>query len=287
MDGEGGIDNSIGHNVLPVAVAVRDDFLARATSGQTQGLGAIMIRIRGWNGAANDPTVEAVFMQTVFGSAEELTGPIGEVDVSDGFLRIDGVPHPIPEWDGGDWFYVQEAAFLDGSLSRPRLVDDQAFVADDVLVMRLPDRFPFYLGGDESGVNFALTDVEFTVRFSADHERVEEAVLAGRWGILDLLAGLAPTGICPDSPDYDAFTRLLTLSADVRSIPNSGGPGALCDAVSLGLAFDDGARVNMGGLHPSLPLPDPCSATMDAGIDASPLDAGADTKAPMDGGSTG
>jgi len=275
LDGEGGTDNSLGGNLLPVILAVRDDFYDRAESGQSQGLGAIMIQIEGWNGEANDDRVEATFMQTVFGSGVRLMEPLGELDVSEMMLRIDGEAQVLPAWEGDDWFYARNDGFLEGDINRPRSVDDNAYVTDDTLVMRLPDRFPFYLGGDETGVNVALTDVVFTVRLTADHVRVEEAILAGRWSSLDILSGVESTGICPGSEDYDALSRLLDVAVDIRSVPESGGPGVACDAISVGLAFDDGVLANLAGVHPGFPLPDPCAVVvMDGGVDAG--DAGID-----------
>jgi hypothetical protein len=285
QDGAGGVDNAIGHNVLPIILTVRDDFRDRASGGQTQGLGAILLRVEQWNGRANDPRVHAVFMQSVFGSHERLMEPLGEIDVSDGMLRIDGVAYQIPQWEGDDWFYANSAGFLEGDIDRPRLIDDNAYIRDDTLVMRLPDRFPFYLGGDETGINVALTDVEFTVRFTEDHTRIAEAILAGRWSLLDILDGVEVTGICPDSDDYETFNRLLDLTADIRSTPGTGGAGVTCDAISVGLAFDDGALANLAGIRPGFTLPDPCNAAMmdggmgdggspDGGVDSSTSDGG-------------
>ena len=282
IDGERGIDNTFGHNLVPILLAARSDFQTRATSGQNQGLGALLLIVRGWNGERDDPRVEGILSQTVFGSAEAVAEPIDEIDVSDGMLRINGELRPIPRWDGDDHFWVRSDGFLEGDISQPRLRDDNAYVADGTIVLRLPDRFPLVLGGDQTGVEFVLSDVVFTAELSADGRRIESAVLAGRWAIFDILAAIELAAICPGSSDYFTLMRLLDLAADIRGVPGTGGPRATCNAISLGLLFEVGAVATIDGLRDGFELPSPC---LDGGVgDAGPVDAGMPDAGVPDGG---
>lgn len=63
------------------------------------------------------------------------------------------------------------------------------------------------------------------------------ATLAGRWSVPDLLSVAPELGVCRDSDNYRVLSRVLDLTSDVRAVPGSGGPGVVCDAASLGLAF--------------------------------------------------
>jgi hypothetical protein len=259
VDGFGGTDNALGHNVLPLVLSVMPTLQAHARQGLSQGLGTILLRVEEWNGTSNDPRVVATFMQAKFGAAEPFPDPIETVSVQDFGLVINGMTWPVPDWDGGDVFWARPDNFLGGDLSRPLIMDDNAYVANDTLVMRLPDRFPFALSGDETGVEFALTDVTFTVELDGDHRRVRDAVIAGRYPVTDILLNADIMGICPGTSDYMTFERLLDLAADIRTVPGSGGPSATCDAVSMGLTFETGIVATLAGALEPFPTPDPCA----------------------------
>jgi len=260
IDGEGGIDNTFGHNVVPLLLAAREDLQSHAAGGQGQGLGAVFLILRNWNGEQNDPQVEGIVSQTVFGSAAPVPGPFDTIDVSDGGLWVNGEPRPVPAWEGQDHFWLLEDGFLEGDLARPRVRDDNGYVRDGLVVLRLPDRFPLILGGDRTGVQFVLSDVVLTAQLSADGSAIEQATLAGRWAIRDILSSIELAAICPGTPDYFTISRLFDLAADVRALPGSGGGlGSTCDAISIGLRFETGVQAQVDGVMPGFPLGSGCT----------------------------
>jgi hypothetical protein len=174
-------------------------------------------------------------------------------------LRINGMEWPAPEWDGGDWFWARPDSFLGGDPSRPRVVDDNAYVANGTLVMRLPDRFPLVLAGQLTAFTLTPSDVVFTVELDGDHRTARDAILAGRYPIADILTHIEDVGICSGSMDYQTLERLLSLAADIRQVPGSGGPGASCEAVSMALPFQTGIVANLAGVLEAYSDPKPCA----------------------------
>lgn len=260
LDGVGGIDNSFGHNISEIILIDQPDFEESAREGVARGLGAILLRVSGWNGEPDDPRVSTALIQSVFGSGEALSG-FTDVDVSKRLLRVDGVLREIPAWDGEDYFWARPDSFLEGDPSRPLITDDNAYVSDGVLVVLLPSRFPFVLTGNNEGARFTLSDAVFTVELDADQVTARHAVLAGRWDTDDLLEVIAAAGYCPGTPDYNGLSLLLRLTADIRTTPGTGGMGVECDALSFALVFDEGIVATIAGTFEPFPLTDPCAMT--------------------------
>ncbi len=268
IDGEGGIDNVLGHEILPLTLVAVPDLATAAVRDQDLGIGALILVVHEWSGEEDDPDVRAVLTQSVYGTPGLPDGGPPVVEIPDGGLSYDdgGVP-PLPEWEGNDWWWVRTETFLGGDLERPMLEDDAAYVAGGTLVMRLPDRVPIILSGTERAAIFKLTGAVLTVHFAEDR-RHADAVLAGRWPVADILVEIEHANICRDTEDYATFARLLDLAADIRATPGTGGAGAICDAVSVGMTLR-GTRAHFGGLSDLFEIPTPCAdaGASDAGLD--------------------
>lgn len=290
-DGEGGIDNVLGQRIIPLILIAYPNLPMELRDIQTaNGVGVFLIQVRGWNGERNDSQVEAVLSISSFGTSRRPDRVDSWELTPAGGLIVNGEDWPTPQWDGNDWWYARDENFLAGDPEQPRTRDTNAYIVGGTLVFRVLDRFPIIFGGDVRATQFLLTDTVITARISDDKTAIEGASLAGRFGVLDFLDTIPSVGACPGSDDYLAIERLLELAADVRSVPESGGPGAECDAVSVGLAFDRGSRANFGGVVDGIvidpecgPMPDggmPDGGTRDAGTDAGGMEAGVDAGAP-------
>lgn len=266
-DGEGGIDNSFGHNLFPVVDLAVEGLEETSRMYQQRGVGTVLLILRGWNGEDDDAHVQVVAGVTVFattGSPDD-TDPPEIVQTPEGPQTPEGDPLPHPAWDGNDWFWLRSDNFFDGNVDRPFIVDDNAYVADRTLVLRLPERTDFVFPGAEIGVLIRLTGAVGTVRISEDGSRLEDITVAGRWPVLDLLATAEAVGICQGSTEYGILSNQLDRIADVRDRAGSGGEGALCNAVSLGLQFETGVTARFAGLAEGKPVPNVC---IERGADA-------------------
>ena len=203
LDGDGGIDNVLGHQIVPLLVLALPDLASQARALQAEGTGALLVRIRDWNGAADDPLVTA------------------DVFVTAGY-------------DASGAIVLDEELLVDGDLESPHLRIDNAWIAGGTLVAHLPDRAPLRLAYGPGVATVPLAAATLTVDLDG------AATLAGRWAIADVLSNADELGLCGgmDGDSYRMLSRLLDLAADLRAVPGTGGPGATCDAISAALPFD-------------------------------------------------
>ena len=263
VDGEDGIDNSFGHNFYPLISVTLPTLEADARIAQEAGIGALVLRVRSWNGTGDDPRVDITVTQSVFGTPGDPDGGVpgggdgGLPPVPDGGLRP-------PAWMGDDYFWGRDDTFLDGNPERPRVRDDNAYVVGRLAVFRIPDRTEVLFTAREQGVLVRLTGGMATGTLSADGQRIENVIIAGRWAITDMLETAERVGICRGTTQYNIVSNLLDNASDVRSTPGTGGEGVTCDALSLGVSFT-GYRAHLAGIASAPALPNPC--TLDAGVD--------------------
>lgn len=277
IDGVGGIDNAIGHNLFSLVLFALPDFQADTDHNLGLGIGVPIFRIRGWNGEPNDPLVDVTFVQSAWGTPGLPDGGAPDAQIPDGgIIYEDGGDPPLPRFEGNDYWWARADQFLAGDPERPRVRDDRAYVADDMLVVTLPDRFPLTFAGSIRRLVITLTDAVLTAKLSADHQRIERAVIAGRFPIIDVLDTLDSVGICAGTMEYMTIRRLTELGADVRATPGTGGPDVICDAISMGVE-GTGVRAHFGGVSDLYGTPNACESMMgDAGVDAGAEDAGPD-----------
>ena len=255
-DGVGGVDNAFGHLITPLLLAAEPTFASDGQLNETNGLGAVLVRVTGWNGGRNDSLVKVTVTQSVFGTPK-VDGGIPDASVPDGGVNYDaGVP-PLPRWDGNDAWWGRSDSFFSGDPLRPRIADDNAYVADGTIVMRLPDRREIIFSGDTQGVVFKLTDATLTVHVLADGNTVDQALLSGRWASNDILDAIPFVGVCPATSNYTLLSNLLATSVDLRSAPGSGGAGVICDALSVGIGFS-GIRATWAGTAVGYTLANRC-----------------------------
>lgn len=260
QDGEHGVDNAFGRTITPLLLVAYPTLEDEARMYESYGLGAIILRIRDWNGDAEDSHVHATLSQSVYGTPALSDGGTPMPELPDGGPSYeDGGEPPFPQWNGDDYWWLREDSFYDGDPERPVIVDSNAYVSGRTLVMRIPDGREINFAGDTRGINFRLSDARLTADISTDGATVPRAVLVGRWAYDDVLSAVQHAGVCPGNPLYTTLSNLLRTAVDVRAVPGSGGPGVECDAVSVGIAFD-GVSAHLGGVAPAYPLPEPCAA---------------------------
>lgn len=256
IDGNDGIDNVFGNRLYPLVEIVLEDLEEKSRTNQAAGLGAILLRMTGWNGTRDDPRVSILLSQSAAGTtaAPDSVRFEGTTLVNES----DGLPAPLPSWEGDDHWFARDDTFLMADEDRPRVRDDNAYVSDGTVVMRLPDRVDIlFFAGSTAGVRVRLTDAYAFGTMNDDFTAIEVATVAGRWAVLDLLDTGNNIGICVGTPERNIVETQLDTIADVRSTRGTGGPGVVCDAISLGVTFR-AVRANWARLGPSLPLPDPC-----------------------------
>lgn len=283
QDGERGIDNVFGKDLFPLVNGVVPGLEESSRDLQLQGRGLVVVRLKDWNGLPDDPQVHVTITQSVDTVAAAPDAPVPDVTFVDNEAVLgSGDLAPAPAWDGNDYTWVRADTFLAGNFDDPLVYDANAYVTDNTFVVRLPDRVEILFQGIDVGVTVRVTGGIATGRITEDRMRVEDVIVAGRWSVVDLLRTAESVGVCQGSEQYDFLRGRLEALVDVSSDVTAE-PGAVCDAISLGVGFT-GFRVRLGGVvegpmptntcetPPDGGAPDPDAGSPDP--DAGPSDAG-------------
>ena len=243
-DSDEGIDNAATKlfRLVQSAVGGTDKFGSSFFSGEAnQGIWSILMRVRGYNGLADDDTVEFDFYPTA-----------GGVDKPDGGAA---------SWDGLDSWPITTTALADGkTVDNPKFRNLQAYVSNHVLVASLPQS-SFSLGGaGVSTVTIKLTGGIVTaeiVKTDAGGWALTNGVLAGRWALPDIFTSLSTfrdnkgEPICTGNVTYEFGKSTICTGVDILS--TTGVPSDACDALSFGVAFTaDPAQLGVP-VDPTLP----------------------------------
>lgn len=278
VDGNDGIDNSVGHNLLQlVDIAAGGSLQESSRSAQEVGHGTFMFRVRDWNGEPDDPEVHATFVQGRIGAPPLDDGSAPVVvnnDIGEVFLE-DGSEVPTPDWDNEDWFWGRTDNFVAGEPGLPRLEDPDAYVAEGHLVARFNSRVDLAFGGDELGVVVKIQGTVFTVPMvdeRPDDPSFGTAVIGARWGVDDLFATAAAVGVCEGTAEYGVLESTLEEAVDTTSDLDAP-RDAPCDAVSIGVAAETYRGRWAGILRPES-LVDQCEIMGDGGVPDGGLDGG-------------
>jgi hypothetical protein len=97
LDGDHGIDNAFGRAITPLLLAAYPTLEMEAQMYQDYGLGTLILRIRNWNGEANDSRVHAILTQSTYGTPGTADGGVPMPEIPDGGATYEdgGVP-PFP-----------------------------------------------------------------------------------------------------------------------------------------------------------------------------------------------
>ncbi len=237
LDGDDCRDNNYGQFISLALEPLGIDIEADVRERQLQGRLALLMRVTEYNGTPNDPQVRVEVVQSV--AAVPAGGAEGD---------------PL-RWDGTDTFYPAANGFT--ASGEPIILDRVAYVRESRLVMRIPPRSDFAFEGRNSALRLRLTGGTISGRLEGD--RLEAAVIAGRWGVADFLDDLDALGVCPDDPLRSFAETGIRGSADVLSNPESV-PGGLvpCDAVSLAVGLTGYPGIWSEEIRPGTMLPVLC-----------------------------
>jgi hypothetical protein len=268
-DGDGGTDDSTGtifttfETLAPTSFS--DDAFNRLV---TKGVGNIMLRVRSYNGGANDKQVTAI----VYLSA-------GLDGIQDG-----GVPPHPPFADGTDVWTIDPSSLLGGgtvdggpscegndNVCVPLYVDTEAYVSNGVLVAHVD--FPLRAGVGSDSIVIKVSDGVFAgplIKGDGGTFRIEEGQIGGRWHTSDMLAALANVRdpfdqnsfLCGDASTYLNAKQIVCKASDLMASPTEDNTGQQCDALSLAMSFDD-VPAHIGPIYAAPALPTSCAGWKD------------------------
>ncbi|MEM7135920.1 MAG: hypothetical protein AAF500_05030 [Myxococcota bacterium] len=273
VDGDKGVDNSLGATLLPAAGAVLPCLQDNLALTMGRGVGTIIIYVRDWNGESNDASVTATLTTSVDGTSADpaLVGFASDNDVELVYMTDLTTLAPNPGWDHQDSWFVDPVDFLLGDdgeidLARPTVVHD-AYVAYGRLVMPLETGTGFTLiAGDGSLPSDGTMSVFVNGGFmmgdiAEDGGRLDNGLFTGRMTLKTLAGATSDIGIC--ALNATVIETLFGQYADVPADPADDGLDAECDAFSLGVTFTGVSGQIAGAAPRSRPTLAPCADSQD------------------------
>ena len=248
-DGLGGRDNAAAQSFSLVNADLGPVISSPQFSYEAnKGAWSLLLRVRGYNGGADDDQVEAAFFMT-----PGLTS--------------------LPKWDGTDAWPVGDGSLADKmSLDQPLFVDPKAYVSGGVLVASL-SKLSVLIQSAGVRLQLDLSDVALRATIlqpdSGAGFHLTNGVLGASWILTDMftdMGGLRLNGvaICTDSLSYATAKSRLCGTVDLG--PSGSDAGAPCNALSFGMSF--AADPAILGPVAALPAPSPgCSPMKDPSND--------------------
>lgn len=243
-DNPGGRDNATGslfNTLLGLPTAIKLDFVERINSSIRMGKNTILIRVTGFNGTSDDPSV----IVSVYAS-------LGLLDGAGKYVK--------PDFKENEQWALDDRQFP-LSTSVPNATTLDAYVADGKLVanlaitLDLSDDFSIALTGSTLQGDLSLTG-------NAGKPTITGGLITGRWPVSDILrvagkVGLEDGGtpICENAGAYATLKNFVCEETDLVADRARDKTGAACDALSAGIVFEAGPA-SLGAVKKGTPSND-------------------------------
>jgi hypothetical protein len=240
-DGDNGIDNSFGSNVLKIILSLSPDPTQELSAAIASGSGTWLIHLANLGAPAAQNGVQAA----LFGAA-----PVGAP----------------PAWSGGDLRPPTFESVSGGDITKPLVTFPQSYVVGGVWVGSPPANAALDLNVDTQG--FGLTFRIRRARVVATIVGTGPAATATGVvsGVLDTeeylkqlqqVAGSFDQTLCEGST-WESVAQAFRAASDIMKDGTNGDPSKTCDGISIGLAFEATAAKLGPVAGPVPPPPDYC-----------------------------
>ncbi|MFO0555152.1 MAG: hypothetical protein U0271_42635 [Polyangiaceae bacterium] len=234
-DGDAGIDNSFGKNILPILLGLAPTWTSDANNTIDQGAGTTLLDLACLPPTGDLPTVTTkLYLTTNLGMT--------------------------PKWDGTDDYPVAPELLSNSSDPQSATI---LFPDSSVLGTTFDSgpaiTFLLRIGGGVMGMDLTLHAAHFTTTLSADRKSATGGVLAGVLDTEEVVAQLKKIGYAANLCSSPLLNDLITAVRQASDIMNDGtqDPTKTCNGISIGLGFDLGAA-NVGSVGPTTPTAMSC-----------------------------
>ncbi len=240
-DGNGGIDNSFGANLMPLMTSE-----AATPAGTT-------------NGAISDGSSTELFRLDKLTTAPDQNGVTGALYA--------GANKGSPAlFNGTDVWPVTYESVNNGNLNAPKVKFPNSYVSGGVWVSGSEAQFVLPLMVQGYTMNLPISQAIFSMQLKGAGTQAAafNGVIAGVIDIeafvseLKRIAGSFDPSLC-NGFNFDSIAQQIRAASDIMSDGTNGDPGKTCNAISIGLGFK-GSAVKLGAVAPPVPPPpDPCA----------------------------
>lgn len=241
-DGENGIDNSFGKNVLPIFLALASDFSTQINDAIDGGRFTVITSIEGI-----EPLATGTFLSKMY-----------TAQFPDG---------ASPSWDGLDAWPVRSDSLVGGDIANPKVQLPASQVTADAAGSRVWQSNP------SADIQLVLPMAGLTLVLPIHHAYVQmqlsddntKATLGRIGGVLDAeelvaelakLVGAFDPSLCPPSATFESIAQQIRQASDILK-DGSQDPAMTCNGISIGLGFDADAA-GLGPVFDAPAAPDPC-----------------------------
>lgn len=247
-DGDKGIDNSFGANIMPVIIGLASDAGTMVNEEINQGSFTIILEVNDVGGGSDYVNLPAALY-----AGAEMAAP--------------------PNWDGNDeWPVYCELMTTCSETGTPQLPDNTSKVKFPTSYMAGGT----WVSGSKGTVNLSLAISGFTLSLDINQAVLTADMASGNpptsatngviAGVLETealitsltkVAGSISTSLC-SGPTLDSVAQQIRAASDIMK-NGTQNPDATCDGISVGLGFDMSA-VKLGAVNDKNPPgEDPCA----------------------------
>jgi hypothetical protein len=237
-DGNDGIDNGFGKNILPILLGLEANFSQMQNATIAQGKQTFMIDlVELGSGDAYNPLPSRMYPGADLGAA--------------------------PHFDGTDVWPIDPAGLNDpADVTSAKVVFSQSYVTGNTWVGLGTGSINLTLDAAGFPLPLVIHDPIVTMELDASHQSAKNGTFAGVLQISEFVAALKQTAgnfdssLCSGST-IDSIVAQVKMAADILS-NGSQDASQSCDAISIGLGFD-ASLVELGPIAPPKPpTPNPC-----------------------------
>jgi hypothetical protein len=240
-DGNDGIDNSFGKNVLPILLGIQSDFSYNVNQTILDGSFTALLDLEKLGADADYNPIHARFYH-----GSDLGKP--------------------PSFDGSDaWPIAPELLVDPADVGSAKFQFPQSYLANDIWVSGAKGsvllKFEFAWGSFMVPIQSAYVSMEL----DATHTSAKNGTIAGVLGteaflgaLKEFFQGFDPAFCDPNNPTMKAILTQIEQASDILQ-DGTQDPSKTCDGISIGLGFD-AAAAKLGPIAPPAMVgPDPCT----------------------------
>jgi hypothetical protein len=243
-DGDNGIDNSFGANLVPVIGALASNPSETITQSIEDGSFTIMLKLDKLEDPAAKPDQTAI-TAALFGGAD-----LGAA----------------PTWSGNDEWPVLPELLNGGNIDDPTIKFGDSYLAGGTWVSGSATTLNLTLSisGFELSLAIEKAQIEMKVSGTGAGASATEGTIGGVLATEQLIAELKKIAgnfdqsLCASSA-FEGIAAQIRQASDIMADGTNGDPTKTCNGISIGLGFNAKA-VKLGAVAPATPAPiDPCA----------------------------
>ena len=239
-DGDKGIDNSFGKNILAIILGIASDASAKVNAGLGTGKFTIMLSMDKLGAGANYKGLNT----KLYGGADLMASP---------------------KFDGNDkWPVIPELLSNPADITSAKVQFPSAYVVNNTWVSGSKGEVLLNLSVSGFTLSLPIGSAVITMELAADHKTATKGTIAGVLPTdtltteLKKIAGAFDPNLCK-GVTIESIVSQIEQASDILH-DGTQNKDVECDGISIGLGFDAGL-VQLGAIAPAAPPKDnPCDA---------------------------